>query len=729
MKTKRMKNKIIFSLLTIALAMLSIASISTAYAAENAFDIASVKPVMQKGAFVRVPDEDYAAGGLRYVMQISSEEYNSILQNTGEGKALSSVQFGIFIAPSYYHEAFPLNSESNVSGENAKYGWITAEDKANGLTYDETEAGLAGRYRIINTESDSMSDNGDGLHLFKGSVINMKEQNMLTEYTCAGYIRYTDANGVHYVFAEQNDNARSMTYVAQLAVENEADTEDGILNSTYIEPFKNTSVKYKENHYVQNDNGEYVLDTEKSAEKTANLGAKISAESISYEGKRIAKTNGYKDEGIAYANDKAVLSFYYRDESIMFDGSDRLAFYNGGSPGELSMSIIEENNDNVLLIEDIGSNTFSTLIMPSDITRSALVSSEYDYVNFRMKAATAVTFFPYNNNGEHGNISLSIKAGEWQIYTIAINHLAFDLAKADYCCFWASNTGYKVYVSDIYLTKDTNSVEGMIEDFEMSYVSTTLSGATDRGASTSVIDDPTESGRGKVYKWNTTAGSWNKNSSWTNIANLVTKAKSLGYDYLAVDIYANAVSTDKVTIHINGWKFMPTAVNTWQTVKVALDSAVDDNLMWADAAGYVLFDNFRFTKYDPIIFDGEKQDITLSSTHTSKPVIEVVESGEEAHGKVYSYSHTSSIHDQLVSISGIDALIKTAKLFGYTKLSIDVKYTSESSLVTILGVDFKPSKANEWETKVVELTSLTGTSTFWLSSAGAILLDNITFVK
>ncbi len=323
-------------------------------------------------------------------------------------------------------------------------------------------------------------------------------------------------------------------------------------------------------------------------------------------------------------------------------------------------------------------------------------------------------------------------ANEWQ--TIKV-----DLGSAvDSNLMWADAACY-VLIYDIHFEKLEKPAEFTMDYEGVSY-KIELLGATGGGASTSVIDDPTESGRGKVYQWKGgSGGSYNTGASWTNIADLVAKAKDAGYDMLSIDIYRDS-ACGGTSIHINKWIFSQTKTGEWETITVSLNAAEETNtpnLMWMqNGGGYVLFDNFRFSKFDPIIFDGEKQDITLSSTHTSKPVIEVVESGEEAHGKVYSYSHTGSIYDQYVSISGIDALIKTAKLLGYTKLSIDVKYTSGNASIMLMGCNLKPLKANAWETKTISLDELkTASDTsgktwlFWISEAGAILLDNITFVK
>lgn len=739
MKTINIRKKIAIVFMAIAVAICGAAGVSLFNASASGVVVGGLNPYMIKGAFVRVPDEDCPKGGLRFTMALSAEEYTAFTENVGEEKPVKSVSFGIFIAPGYYHEKFALNAEENVNGSTAKYGWLTAEEKSAGISYADSAAGKAGLYQIINTESSAMSAGKDGendVYVFNGSVVNMFTENMLTEYTCAGYVRYTDADGTHYIFADNNDNLRSMTYVAQLAAENGEDAS-GVLGDTYIEPFKTEKTTYTVNYFIKNSDGKYVKDEMKSGSVESTVGASVTIDE-EIEGYSVVAREESKAAGIVYANGKSVFNVYYRDKSVLFDGTEKDFDFCGNQPGEENVSLADSpliEGDKSVLMEDTGTASTAYLQLPDRIKKTQIANialDEFAYITFRIytEASGAISFFPYNANG---SISVGLSANVWKNYTFSLLEIK-DNATDEWLRFWSGTTGYKVYISEIYLS----GFDATIADFDEHNASPiiSLSDATANGATTSIVSDPTDSGRGTVYKWQagSSAGSYNSSASWVNIKKHIDIAKSLGYCYLAVDIYA---SNANHSIQINGWNFSTEKAGEWVTKKVSLDSATSGNLMWMQAGGdYILFDNFRFTKFATVLdFESEEtSEILFSSTHSGKPSISIIEdeSAGSSRGKAFAYKYTGSIHDTTVSPGGLAGLINAAKALGFTQMSIDVIYTSGDASIELFGIDLKPSKSNVWETKTLNLSDIDTTkndNVFWLSEAGAIMFDNVTFIK
>ena len=150
----------------------------------------------------------------------------------------------------------------------------------------------------------------------------------------------------------------------------------------------------------------------------------------------------------------------------------------------------------------------------------------------------------------------------------------------------------------------------------------------------------------------------------------------------------------------------------WETITVWLTAAADTNLMWMqNANGYILFDNFRFERFNPVVFDDETSKITLRSKHTGGPSVSIIADPTNSNkGNVWAYSHTGSIYDQYVYVDGLSNLFADAQKAGYTKLTMDVYRTTSDATVTILGGNFKPSAQNAWQTISVDLSNLTSSS-------------------
>ncbi len=169
---------------------------------------------MKSGASVRINTAD-GENGLRYSMTMSETEYEALLANEN----YTSVHFGVAIAPAAYHVEKPLNEENMFT--NPVYDWADEEGNYTGT-----------KTRIVNKASVAMSEDPyeDGMMIMSASVLNIRDgaitesnpngvNNIAKKFIGVGYIRYQTTDGtIDYLFAEENDNVRSIAQVAERAV-------------------------------------------------------------------------------------------------------------------------------------------------------------------------------------------------------------------------------------------------------------------------------------------------------------------------------------------------------------------------------------------------------------------------------------------------------------------------------------------------------------------------------
>lgn len=739
MKKMNFSKKLATTLFVIALSATTL-GVATLNASAEEFSIDNVSLSMYEGAYVRMPDETYEKGGLRYTMEMSVSDYETLMENVGEGKKYSSVEFGIFVAPNYYDAWNALSEESNIVGESAVYGWLTEEEKQADTAWANSVAGQNGLIQIINTQDPKLtngtnSDN-EAVKVFNGSVVDMYQNNMLLEYIGVGYIRYTDTTGTHYKFATANDNARSMTYVAQCAIENGADTS-GALHTTYVAPFAASETTYTVDYYFRNAMGEYVKDeTVKASDTVASTVGATVTPAKELDGYTAVTTNNEK--GTVFANGKSSFALYYRAETNLYDFEADEAVvtgFGGNVAGEEKISIVaapEREGDTALCMEDTGTASTAYLLLPANISKSGVSAyTDYNMINFDIyvDAASNVAFYPYLSGTTGTGLTNTLINKKWVTYSIPLNLIAVN-GNANYLRFWNGTIGYKVYISNVTLS----NWNGVVTDYDNTFfngINVTASGLNATNCAVSVADDPVTSGtHGKVLDLKWKAAQWNAEAKFTNIDVLVAIAKSCGFDLLEVDVYSTFTSGN-ISFHMNKWSISSGAQqNAWTTVRIPLDTAAASSpIAWAGVAGDFYIDNIRFTKWSDV-FSETRNVFPLRSTHASNPSVSIVEDPTNSgKGTVYAYTYTASIYDQYIYIDGLAALVTEAQGKGYTKLTMDVYRTTGNATVQILGQSFKPTAKNAWQTISVDLSSLTGTNLFWLSEAGSIYLDNVCFTK
>lgn len=307
---------LIFTLIVCLCGCFGMISSTNAYANVEVKTVEQVSPSMVKGASVRIAD----TFGLRYTIYMSQTEYSGLMANVGEDKEYKEVTFGVLVAPEYYENTYGEMNYENLFGSQAKYDWADI----NGA-YAGTNGANGSKVRVINAEGTEMKvPVGDELPaelqdldivIFNGSVVNFKSTtNTLLNYNGVGYICGVRQDGTKvYQLATENDNLRSMVYVAQKAVEAGDENADAIAETYLTEEVRNTSVNYSVEYYMEDGaTGEYVKNEEYSSVESAKITSTVELSPLE-------NVSGYMHidnqldllSSTVYANGSTTLKYYF----------------------------------------------------------------------------------------------------------------------------------------------------------------------------------------------------------------------------------------------------------------------------------------------------------------------------------------------------------------------------------------------------------------------------------
>ena len=282
---------------------------------------------MEYGASVRIGETD-GKDGIRFTATLPTSVYETLEELETD---TVSVSYGMLIIPADYTQedsktyTAPLSKET-LFGDDAKY---TITDCTPNIG---DNACTCEKRHISYVESQTLPGTSDTKFL-RGSLVDLKEGNRMRAFVGLGYIEYT-ANGISEYFLAENakskdgtgeadieNNTRSMSYVAQLAIADGKDDANATLYTQYVQPFENTSYKYEVHHYLP-DKSEAIVQT-----LYAPLGDEVTA-------KHIAKTEEYAQysaykldeenknahmQDIVYANGKTILRCYYTKETTKIE--------------------------------------------------------------------------------------------------------------------------------------------------------------------------------------------------------------------------------------------------------------------------------------------------------------------------------------------------------------------------------------------------------------------------
>ncbi len=315
--------------------------------------------VMDAGASVRI-SADWKDSGMRYSMSISETEYTALV---GEGE----VTVGMVIAPSTYVDEAHAFTEANLFEDGACYYW-TADNVVSGMgTNPEKNPVLGNTLAAQSAHIWHVTPNktvSESTVTFTGSIVNFAESSaeLTREYVCRGYIAVTDEEGTTtYTLADYNgekqeNNTRSMVYVAQLACEDTSgkvtEEQKQTLKKGYIETVAKAEIAttYTVNHHKV-VGSETVTETETLE---GFVGEDVDGFAREYDGYFFNEEHALsKTSGSVYPDGKLVLNYYYEKAGIHFaDGIDQVKGVAGGvttaySSAESALEISVAGNGDV----------------------------------------------------------------------------------------------------------------------------------------------------------------------------------------------------------------------------------------------------------------------------------------------------------------------------------------------------------------------------------------------
>lgn len=179
---------------------------------------------MQAGASIRIA-ETTDEMGIRFGAVLSDDDKKAL--ETAYGA--ENVSYGFFIMPDYYISQNGDLTEQNCFGEDAVYTWSGKED-------------AHGSHTILHKGDCNPVQDGDSW-LINGSIIGVKPQNLVINFTSRMYIKCNTGSDFDYYFSDAHTGDVSMVTVALKAKPDYEDDDDmlGMLDhyvSTYVNYYK-----------------------------------------------------------------------------------------------------------------------------------------------------------------------------------------------------------------------------------------------------------------------------------------------------------------------------------------------------------------------------------------------------------------------------------------------------------------------------------------------------------
>ncbi len=294
-----MKNKVRKNIIS----ALSIAALSCAFVAISVngttakADVLSVDFTMQEGAEIRLVEN---SNGIRFAADMAKDDYDELMADA----TYDEVSFGMVIVPAdYLTTGFEL-TEEKVFGADAAFSSTITENTAS-------------QKMIIDLPSPVLYDfEGDGeVMSIYGAIVNLDENNLEREYVGRAYVKYKLAGESDYAYRfasyfgdDIENNTRSMTYVAQLAI-NVGDDTNGSIKSTYVDSVSHVETPYEVHYFFEDAEGNFVEDAAKKIEETAGIGTQLDLSADNFEGYSLNAQS--TSDLTVYANGKTLVNRYY----------------------------------------------------------------------------------------------------------------------------------------------------------------------------------------------------------------------------------------------------------------------------------------------------------------------------------------------------------------------------------------------------------------------------------
>lgn len=302
---------------------------------------------MTKGASIRIPATfSTTEAGIRWEIRMSASDYNGLKAEN------ENVSFGVLIAPVEYHTQHPLNDAANLTGDTAVYNWATpSAENESGWEYTPEN----GKTRIVNLSTKEMTLTTDATeYVWYASLINLLGNNYARNFIGVGYIY----DGEEYRFAQENDNVRSISYVAQQYVSANADTEKAkTVKTLYIDPYLGNDTTYTVEHVkISADGTESVADTVTADTK---VGDPVTATAKTYDG---YATWGAMPSDVATVNGATKLQVkYYTDIGVK--GIQEQGAYNYNVSRKANCVSVSVNNGEAKLLTNFSVKSGKTYRM------------------------------------------------------------------------------------------------------------------------------------------------------------------------------------------------------------------------------------------------------------------------------------------------------------------------------------------------------------------------------
>lgn len=298
--------------------------------AEGNVTAETVALTMDKGAAVRIGAVD-GNNGIRFALTMDKTEYGLLMDKVGTelDDLYSEISFGVIITKASYvsdtnelsvENLFDLDTADGV--DNTKFEW-----KPEGA--DENWTVSEGKSLVVNQTFGYLGESEYYENEYVGfaSLVQIQDYNLTEEFIGRGYMKYTTVDGVvnyrmaNYYEDVRANNVRSMTYVAQKAIEDPKMAGSvETLNSLYVShptvAQEKVSVTVK-HHKLGVHGDEKSVQTEVLTDKT--IGETVTATPLTEDG-WIYDESKSTASGAAYANNKAVLDLYYnQDPATAYD--------------------------------------------------------------------------------------------------------------------------------------------------------------------------------------------------------------------------------------------------------------------------------------------------------------------------------------------------------------------------------------------------------------------------
>ena len=382
--------------LCFAIGTITLFSVSTVKA-ESVFDNVDLSSfVMEKGASIRVSDDDNK--GIRYQVNLDGTTYQTL-----EGMGAS---YGVIIVPADYVTTGYELTEANVFGSKYYFEGETVEENAK---------------KIVKVESETLSDfNGDGVYDMWGSLVKVNEANFTREFIGLGFVKVGD----NYKFAKfadgkQENNTRSIYYVAQIMQEKAVDDEEfleiaELAKEVYIDEYADVAATnagryaYTVEHVYKDKAGE-VVKTESEV-----LGGDLNGTAVATpktDVKYVYNEGSSTISGTLYANGKTKLT-------IVYDDNTQTAQYTGGyemiSSGAVTLDVSKLSKEIAKAVD--GTNVILTGVSAGE----NIVQLYTDVAVYEFKCAFAekVLSTPQDVSTYFGS-----KAGHDGIYAVLSNDI------------------------------------------------------------------------------------------------------------------------------------------------------------------------------------------------------------------------------------------------------------------------------------------------------------------